>query len=118
MTVRLALGFVLLASCSITVTGVTSRYEARAGGPPPDCTSSAPGRALLDVTGVLASAWIANFAYNACFAHEEDCSHPGRAAPFIGLAAVYAAATVYGVVVASRCSAAKTAHTRLQTPSR
>ena len=80
----------------------------------PDCTSSAPGRAILDLAGVIVSAAIANFAYKAELAHEEDTNHPAKAAPWIAVSVLYAGGLVFNFVQTGRCSGAKAEYARLQ----
>lgn len=107
---RIAL--VLCASCGFSVRGPS--HAPQRGGPPVSCTESALGRATLDLVGVAISALIANFAYKAEFAHEEDTDHPAKAAPYIGIAVVYAGAVVYNFVQTARCRHAKIEWHRLQ----
>ena len=103
---------VLVAACSFSVSGPS--HTPQRGGPPVNCTEGALGRAILDLGGVAIAAVIANFAYKAEFAHEEDTDHPAKAAPYIGIAVVYAGAVVYNFVQTARCRHAKIEWHRLQ----
>jgi hypothetical protein len=113
MRSRAVIACFLLGACSFTVGGPPSHYQPRRFTPPPECTESFAGRALLDLAGIAASLFIARLAYGFCYP-EDGCEPMPRAAPYVGLAALYAAGIGYGVITTERCSKARALHDAVQ----